>query len=86
VVTTEAIVGFRGQGQLYTVSHDVPNRIAMDAHVKEKPWLEYESDDAAFEVASYLYPLTDHQVLNERLRAREYERSATTFPPPGHEE
>lgn len=86
VVTTEAIVGFRGQGQLYVVSHNVPNRLAMDAHVKGKPWLDYESYDEAHGVAAYLFPLTDRQLINERLRAREYERDATTFPPPGREE
>ena len=50
----------------YDVSHARPDRLAMDVHIKRKPWLDYNSYDAANMAAYYLYPPTKAQKQHPR--------------------
>lgn len=45
----------------YTVTHSRPDRVDMDVHVREKTWLDTSSYERAFEIAAYLFPVTEQQ-------------------------
>ena len=64
----------------YGITHSRPDRIKMDAHVKTKPWLDYDSYERAHEVASYLFPVTPPQLEVEQQRIHQEGGSYSPLP------
>lgn len=45
----------------YSITHSRKDRLSMDLHVRQKTWIDEDSYESAYEVASYLFPLTAEQ-------------------------